>query len=97
MTPTLRPRQIELLGAIARAWEAPRPLPPTLRELLEDTSFASTSSIAYQLDYLYAKGWITREPDRARAIWLTPLGVTWSCDRGFLPVFPTIHSPTERE
>ncbi len=93
MSLTPRLHEIELLEAIARAWEAPQPLPPTHRELVEATSYQSTSAIAYQLDCFAAKGWITREPGRSRALWLTPLAAAWAWKRGIAPVSPRYSQP----
>jgi|TARA_R110000824_G_scaffold215094_1_gene401352 repressor LexA len=45
--------------------------PPSLREILEDLGYSSTSVVTYQLDRLEREGRLTRQRHVARSIVLT--------------------------
>jgi len=57
-----------IVSAIAR-----NHYPPTMRELATGLGFASTNSIARHVASLARKGFLTREPGKARTIRLTDL------------------------
>lgn len=71
MPKTLTRRQSQILDAI-RASVEDRGYPPTLREIGTAVGLTSTSSIAHQLRVIEDKGWITRDPNKPRAMTILP-------------------------
>jgi repressor LexA len=63
----LTARQQRILGFLKEAIEK-RGYPPSIREIGEHVGLASSSSVAYQLRELEAKGFIRRDPNRPRAL-----------------------------
>jgi repressor LexA len=63
----LTPRQQRILGFLKESIEN-RGYPPSIREIGEQVGLASSSSVAYQLRELEAKGFIRRDPNRPRAV-----------------------------
>lgn len=73
MTATLQPltdRQWEVLDYI-RAFQGGRGYMPTFRDLMSHFGMTSTNAITGHLKKLEKKGYITRDPDKARSIRLT--------------------------
>ena len=60
-------RQQRILSFLREAIEK-RGYPPSIREIGEHVGLASSSSVAYQLRELEAKGFIKRDPNRPRAL-----------------------------
>ncbi len=60
-------RQQRVLGFLKESIEK-RGYPPSIREIGEHVGLASSSSVAYQLRELEAKGFIRRDPNRPRAL-----------------------------
>ena len=60
-------RQQRILSFLREAIEK-RGYPPSMREIGEHVGLASSSSVAYQLRELEAKGFIKRDPNRPRAL-----------------------------
>lgn len=60
-------RQRLILQTIAETTQA-RGYPPTIREMADAVGLASPSSVAHQLKVLEAKGFLTRDPKRPRAL-----------------------------
>ena len=69
----LTERQAQVLTAIANSLEE-NGFPPTIPELCEQFGFASTNGMAEHLQALERKGYISRQPMKARAIRLTDAG-----------------------
>jgi repressor LexA len=63
-----------------------RGYPPSMREIGEAVGLTSPSSVSHQLETLQRKGFLRRDPNRPRAIELTPPGETRE-----LPVLPMSH------
>lgn len=63
----LTSRQRAVLEAIRQS-VADRGYPPSMQEVADTVGLASTSSVSHQLVALQAKGYITRDPNRPRAI-----------------------------
>ena len=63
----LTARQQRILSFLREAIEK-RGYPPSIREIGEHVGLASSSSVAYQLRELEAKGFIRRDPNRPRAL-----------------------------
>ena len=71
--PSGEERMRTMVEAIARHG-AVHGYPPSVRELMAATGFASTSHVAHWLDACESAGLIVREPRLARAITLTAAG-----------------------
>jgi repressor LexA len=67
----LTKRQRLVLDTIRDAVER-RGYPPSMREIGESVGLTSPSSVSHQLDSLARKGYLRRDPNRPRAIELTP-------------------------
>ncbi len=67
-------RQLEVLRFVYERVQE-KGYPPTVREIGEAVSLASTSTVHGHLSRLEKKGLITRDPTKPRAIELTPLGL----------------------
>jgi repressor LexA len=63
----LTPRQQRVLAHIKEAIEK-RGYPPSMREIGEAVGLTSSSSVAHQLRVLEEKGFLTRDPNRPRAL-----------------------------
>jgi len=63
----LTPRQRRILDVITAAIDD-HGYPPSIRELGDAVGLTSPSSVAYQLKALQAKGFVTRDPNRPRAL-----------------------------
>ena len=63
----LTARQQRILSFLRESIEK-RGYPPSIREIGEHVGLASSSSVAYQLRELEAKGFIKRDPNRPRAL-----------------------------
>jgi len=48
--------------------------PPTIREITRGAEISSTSMVSYHLTLLVEKGFLTKDPNSARTIVLTPEG-----------------------
>jgi repressor LexA len=69
----LTARQRLVLDTIREAVER-RGYPPSMREIGESVGLTSPSSVSHQLETLQRKGFLRRDPNRPRAIELTPPG-----------------------
>lgn len=67
----LTPRQRRVLEVIRDA-VSQRGYPPSVREIGEAVGLTSSSSVAYQLKTLQAKGYLRRDPNRPRAVEVLP-------------------------
>lgn len=65
--PPLTTRQARILHVIQDTVEQ-RGYPPSLREIGEAVGLASSSSVGHQLQILQARGYITRDQNRPRAL-----------------------------
>ena len=63
----LTPRQQRVLATIKEAIEK-RGYPPSMREIGQAVGLTSSSSVAHQLRVLEEKGFLTRDPNRPRAL-----------------------------
>lgn len=79
-TPPLTGRETQVLTYI-RGYMGQRGYPPTLRETGEACGLDSASSVKYVLERLAAKGYITREPGKQRAITIHGLAAGPGRDR----------------
>lgn len=67
-------RQLSILNYVYQHVED-KGYPPTVREIGEAVSLASTSTVHGHLSRLEKKGWITRDPAKPRALEVTPAGL----------------------
>lgn len=67
---TLTVRQAQVLRFVYDAIESTG-IPPSIREIGEAVGLTSTSSVAYQLGELQAKGYIAVDPNRPRGLTIT--------------------------
>jgi SOS-response transcriptional repressor LexA len=65
----LTPKQLDCLRVVAE-WIDTRGVAPTLTQLATELDMASKGAVAALLTRVEAKGWIRRNPGRARAIQL---------------------------
>lgn len=65
----LTARQNEVFDIIADFIDR-RHFAPTVREIMDELGVSSPNGIVGHLDALEAKGWIGREPNMARALWI---------------------------
>lgn len=67
VTITLSPAQQRIVEGIRAFWTR-RGIPPTIRDLTQETGYASTSTVHYHVSRLEDLGVVERDPGTARSI-----------------------------
>lgn len=71
---SIRPRSLKVLRAIDTLTRT-HGQPPSLREIMQACGYKSPGSVAYQIDLLVARDFVTQRPHHARSLRLTPHGI----------------------